>query len=103
MSTKDSVYVFGGFGGHQSRVAKFFEHNWTEVGQLLNGRYGHGSVTIGFETLLISGTTSNNGLTEIWNIKNDTTREIGPKLTNYSGYKIAGLFTVPMGFCNTGV
>ena len=101
MSTIDSVYVFGGYPNHQHRVARFFEHKWTEVGQLLNGRYGHGSLTIGFETLLISGYASNNGLIEIWNVKNGTTREIGPKLTGYNGYKIAGLFAVPMGFCNT--
>merc|ERR1712136_653077 len=69
MSTIDSVYVFGGNnGGHNHRVARFFDHKWTEVGQLLNGRYGHGSLTIGFETLLITGHVSNNGFTEIWNV-----------------------------------
>ena len=100
-STESSVYFFGGYPSqNNNRVAKFFNHNWTEVGSLNYGRYGHGSLTIGSETIQIGGLTSGKAFTEIWEIPSCENRIINPELDSaFSGYQV-GLFAVDKHFCN---
>lgn len=102
-STENSVYFFGGYPTqNNNRIAKFENHSWTEVGSLVHGRFGHGSLTIGSETMQIAGYlggNAKNAFTEVWDIPSLSHRVIDPELENaYSGYQI-GLFAVNYDFC----
>ena len=63
----NSFYYFGGYSyaeGLLSTIARF-NGEWKLVGNLLNGRYMHGTVTLGQSFLTIGGMTGdNNGLIE---------------------------------------
>ena len=73
--------------------------------RLILGRYGHGAISLGSETMHIGGTFSGNednheGMTEVWELPSGSKRPIYPELpNNYSGYKI-GLFLVPSDYCS---
>lgn len=97
------MYFFGGYGStaNNKRISKFENHTWTEVGSLVHGRYGHGSMTIGSETIQIAGYLSDStAFTEVWELPSVKNRVIKPELKNgYSGYQV-GLFAVNFNFCN---
>lgn len=118
--TEDSAYFFGGYGGQSRRVARYYNDDWTEKGTMIHGnlnrviyfgliiilgRYGHGAITLGSETMHIGGTFSGNednheGMTEVWVLPAGSKSPIKPELpNNYSGYKI-GLFLVPFDYCS---
>ena len=55
--TSDAVFIIGGHDGspNLSIVAQFKDNEWTQVADLNQGRNGHGSITIGDQTLIIGG------------------------------------------------
>ena len=52
--TLDAVYIIGG-AFTKDIVAEFKNDQWRRLADLNQGRYGHGSITIGGETMIISG------------------------------------------------
>ena len=56
-STDDAAYIIGGHDVFDT-VAEFRNNQWRNLGSLTRGRYAHGSITIGQETMIIGGYTS---------------------------------------------
>ena len=52
--TSDAVYIIGGRYTWDI-VAEFKNDQWRRLANLNQGRYAHGSITIGGETLIIGG------------------------------------------------
>ena len=52
--TLDAVYIIGGYRT-KNIVAEFKNDQWRRLADLNQGRYGHGSITIGGETMIIGG------------------------------------------------
>ena len=52
--TLDAVYIIGG-AYTKDIVAEFKNDQWRRLANLNQGRYGHGSITIGGETMIIGG------------------------------------------------
>ena len=50
----DKVYIIGGTYT-KDIVAEFKKDQWRRLADLNQGRYGHGSITIGGETMIIGG------------------------------------------------
>jgi len=50
----DAVYIIGGYYT-KDIVAEFKNDQWRRLADLNQGRYGHGSITIGGETMIIGG------------------------------------------------
>ena len=99
-ATSDSTFFFGGYGGNYSRVAKFTNNAWSEEGSMISPRYGHGSITLGDQSMQISGYLSGQPATEVWNLSTLSNKKIDPELkSGYSSYKI-GLFLVPFDYCS---
>ena len=60
-NTLDAVYIIG--GAHtQDIVAEFKNNQWHRLANLNQGRYLHGSITIGGQTMIIGGTDDNSTL-----------------------------------------
>ena len=57
--TLDAVYIIGG-RYTRNIVAEFKNDQWRRLADLNQGRYGHGSITIGGETMIIGGYFNNN-------------------------------------------
>ena len=56
--TSNTVYIIGGvYTGNI--VAEFKENVWRRLADLKQGRYGHGSITIGGQTMIIGGRGGN--------------------------------------------
>ena len=53
-ATKDAAYVIGGYLT-QDIVAEYKNDQWFRAENLKRGRYDHGAITIGKETLIIGG------------------------------------------------
>ena len=51
----DAAYIIGGGLYNQNLVAEFREYQWRELDDLNNGRTGHGSITIGDQTMTVGG------------------------------------------------
>ena len=56
-STDDAAYIIGGADIYNT-IAEFRNNQWRNLGSLTKGRYYHGSITIGQETMIIGGYTS---------------------------------------------
>ena len=59
-STDDAAYIIGGHDVYNTcidTIAEFRNNQWRNLGSLTRGRYGHGSITIGQETMIIGGDT----------------------------------------------
>ena len=52
--TSDAVYIIGGYYTNNI-VAEFKNDQWRRLADLNQGRRGHGSITIGGETMIIGG------------------------------------------------
>ena len=52
--TLDAVYIIGGLFT-TNIVAEFKNDQWLQLADLKQGRYGHGSITIGGQTMIIGG------------------------------------------------
>ena len=55
--TADAVYIIGG-GSTQNVIAEFKNDQWRRLDDLNKGRYRHGSISIGRQTMIIGGYTS---------------------------------------------
>ena len=56
-STDDAAYIIGGYDVYNT-IAQFRNNQWRNLGSLTKGRYYHGSITIGQETMIIGGYSS---------------------------------------------
>ena len=52
--TLDAVYIIGG-AYTKNIVAEFKNDQWRRLADLNQGRWGHGSITIGGQTMIIGG------------------------------------------------
>lgn len=57
VSVPESMYLIGGLsdGIASSVIAQFNNGQWTEIGKLLKARYGHRSIRIGGDILVVGG------------------------------------------------
>ena len=53
-STPDAAYIIGG-GTTMGIVAEFKEGQWSQLASLNKGRYHHGSLSVGDQTIIIGG------------------------------------------------
>ena len=63
--TTDAVYIIGGVDS-ENVIAEFKNDQWRQLDDLNTGRYRHGSISIGTETMIIGGASR---LVFITNIK----------------------------------
>ena len=101
-ATSESTFFFGGYGNNYHRVAKFTNNVWSEEGSMNSPRYGHGSITLGDQTMQISGYASGaqTTKTEVWRLSTGSNKIIDPELkSGYSNLNI-GLFLVPLDYCS---
>ena len=52
--TSDAVYIIGGYYTDKI-VAEFKDSQWSCLQTLNQGRYSHGSITVGDQTMVIGG------------------------------------------------
>ena len=57
VSTSEAAYIIG---GHTTPdiIAEFKEESWRQVGTLAKGRFGHGTLLVGDEIMVIGGWSS---------------------------------------------
>ena len=55
-STPDAAYIIGGLY-QKSIVAEFKDNQWNQLASLNKGRHGHGSLSVGDQTIIIGGYT----------------------------------------------
>ena len=53
-STSDAAYIIGGYYT-KSVVAEFKDNQWRQLDNLNKGRYHHGSLSVGDQTIIIGG------------------------------------------------
>ena len=53
-STSEAAYFIGG-ANTRNVIAEFKNDAWRQLGTLTKGRYAHGSITLGAETMVIGG------------------------------------------------
>ena len=58
--TSDAVYIIGG-RYTKNIVAEFKENVWRRLADLKQGRSGHGSITVGGQTMIIGGRQNGSG------------------------------------------
>ena len=56
-STSSASYIIGGFLS-PNIIAQYKHGQWSKVGDLSTGRYGHASITDGVQTIIIGGNVS---------------------------------------------
>ena len=59
-ATDEAAYVIGGHQGssdYSTTIAEFKNDQWRRLGDLTQGRYAHGSISIGHQTLIVGGKT----------------------------------------------
>ena len=57
--TSDAAYIIGGFSNNiPSVIAEFKNDEWRRLDDLNTGRYWHGSITLGKQTMIIGGYTN---------------------------------------------
>ena len=57
-STENSVYIIGGYAASPNNIpiiAQYKNDEWHNVGNLKQGRHGHGAITSGSLTMVIGG------------------------------------------------
>ena len=57
-STSEAAYIIGGYPNTPQIIAEFRSNSWRQMGTLAKGRYGHGSITLNGETMVIGGKTT---------------------------------------------
>ena len=55
-STADAAYIIGGYYTSEV-VAEFKNNEWSRLKDLSKARYGHGSLSVGEQTIIIGGGT----------------------------------------------
>ena len=55
--TSDAVYIIGGIST-KDIVAEFKDDAWRQLENLNLGRYGHGSITVAGQTMIVGGNTT---------------------------------------------
>ena len=55
--TSDAAYIIGGFQA-PSVIAEYKNDEWRRLDDLNTGRYWHGSITLGKQTMIIGGYTN---------------------------------------------
>ena len=60
-ATDEAAYIIGGSNGSSfyTTIAEFKNDRWRNLGDLTQGRYYHGSISIGQKTMLVGGRTPN--------------------------------------------
>ena len=53
-STPDAAYIIGGYY-QRTVVAEFKDDQWNQLGSLNKGRYAHGSLSVGDQTIIVGG------------------------------------------------
>ena len=118
--SSDAAYIIGGFNtpDPESRVFAFRDDQWNQLDNLNKGRDGHGSITVGSQTMIVGGYFSsgyewviilryNFGYgdsdflrfeTEVWELENGNNKVITPTLSGY--YDGVGLYAVHFNFCS---
>ena len=56
-STDDAAFIIGGYDVIDT-IAEFRNNQWRNLGSLTKGRNAHGSITIGQETMIVGGWSS---------------------------------------------
>ena len=59
-ATDDAAYIIGGNQetGYSPTIAEFKNDHWRKLGDLAQGRSGHGSISIGQQTMIVGGYTT---------------------------------------------
>ena len=57
--TANEVYMFGGYYSKSQAVIAKYDGEWTNVGELVQGRYSHAAISHYGVTLIIGGSTDN--------------------------------------------
>ena len=59
-ATDEAAYIIGGTqeSSYSSTIAEFKNDQWRKLGDLTKGRYYHGPISIGHQTMIVGGTTS---------------------------------------------
>ena len=59
-ATDEAAYIIGGYQGseYSRTIAEFKNDQWRKLGDLTQGRYRHGSISIGHQTMVVGGQTS---------------------------------------------
>ena len=98
-ATSDAAYIIGG-RYTQDIIAEFRNNQWRQVGSLKKGRYGHGSISLGDQTMIIGGyASSGDAETEVWELENEIGTIINPALPSGQYAYGLGLYIVPFNFC----
>ena len=58
-STSEAAYVIGGANNYDI-IAEYKDNAWRQLGTLTKGRYYHGSISLGDETMIIGGYSIDN-------------------------------------------
>ena len=58
--TSDAAYIIGGGDAPYKLIAEFKNGEWRRFGELNQGRWAHGSITLGALTMVVGGRTSEN-------------------------------------------
>ena len=57
-SSPDAAYIIGGYHvDSYSTIAEFKNNQWRKLGDLTQGRYYHGSISVGSRTMVVGGWT----------------------------------------------
>ena len=116
-STSEAAYIIGG-SDSKDVIAEFKNDAWKQLETLAKARYGHNSISLGDETMIIGGISSDSRWvnfehlfslisifsdleTEIWNLTNENHKVISPTLPNGRFSYGIGLYIVPFDFCTT--
>ena len=59
-ATDEAAYIIGGSDGssYSQTIIEFKNYQWRKLGDLTQGRYWHGSISIGQQTMILGGYTS---------------------------------------------
>ena len=66
-STSEAAYIIGG-SNTRDIIAQFKNDVWSQFGTLSKGRFGHGSISLGNEFMVIGGWSSDGRLVYFENI-----------------------------------
>lgn len=60
-ATDEAVYIIGGnqFSSLSKRIVEYKNDQWRILGDLIQGRQYHGSISVGMRTMVVGGSTAN--------------------------------------------
>ena len=99
-STPDSVFILGGYftsTRYIDKIAQFKAGVWYDSGTLMEGRYSHGAISNGIETMIIGGVSEK---IEIWESSDDSKwheyKTMNETISTNGDYLNPALFIVPL-------